>query len=442
MTPTPKDLLHEILGAALSAVAPDKAVNTYVSRKDNVLTVDSTTYYLNTYHNIYVVGAGKGAAPMAAALEKCLGDNITDGIICVKYGHTVPLKKIRTIEAAHPVPDANGEKGARAILELVSKAGQRDLVLCCITGGASALTPALVDGISLEDGQTVTSLLLECGATIGEINTIRKHLSIFGSGNLARATYPAQLCTLIISDVVGDPLDVIASGPTTHDNSTFADCLHIITKYKLRHAIPPCVLHHIEQGASGAVQETPKVGDPVFHTVQNVLIATNSQALEAAASQARKLGYTPRILTREMSGEARDVAKAIAAKAKKAAKPKGAKLCLLSGGETTVTLRGQGTGGRNQEMALAAAIALDGCPNVAMLCAGTDGSDGPTDAAGGFALPDSLKKSRDCQLDPKRFLADNNSYQYLTATDDLLTTGPTLTNVMDICIALVQHDPF
>lgn len=442
MNAHPKDMLHEILGAALTAVAPDKAVSKFVSLDGDTLLIDDVTYYLNTFENIFVVGAGKGAAPMAAKLEEILGDRITDGVICVKYDHTVPLQTIRVIEGAHPVPDANGERGARAILDLVATAGKKDLVLCCITGGASALTPALVDGISLQEGKLATQLLLDCGATINEINAIRKHMSIFGSGNLARAAYPAPLAALIISDVVGDNLDVIASGPTSPDNSTFKDCMDIFERYKLMDKVPVNILAHMEKGIEGAIFETPKVGDPSFDSVQNLLVATNEQALEAAAERAKELGFTPRIVTSSMTGEARTVGADIAKQARSSINSKSEKLCLLSGGETTVTLTGKGLGGRNQEMALAAAVALDGCPNIAMLCAGTDGSDGPTDAAGGFALPDSLLRARECRINPQVYLADNDSYNYLKSTGDLLQTGPTLTNVMDICITLVQHEPF
>jgi hydroxypyruvate reductase len=442
MNAHPKDMLHEILGAALTAVAPDKAVSRFVSRDGDTLHIDAATYALDTFDNIYVVGAGKGAAPMAAQLEEILGDRITDGIICVKYEHTVPLRIVRTIEAAHPVPDANGERGARAILELVNKAGARDLVLCCITGGASALTPALVEGISLDEGKQVTQLLLECGATINEINALRKHMSIFGSGNLARAAYPSPLAALIISDVVGDDLDVIASGPTSPDSSTFEDCINILERYQLTANVPVNILTHFQNGVEGKICETPKVGDPAFDSVQNVLVATNEQALHAAAAKAQEFGYTPQIVTSSMSGEARIVAADIAKQAQSIISSQTGKLCLLSGGETTVTLTGDGLGGRNQEMALAAAVALDGCPNIAMLCAGTDGSDGPTDAAGGFALPDSLQRAKACSISPQLYLASNDSYNYLKGTGDLLQTGPTLTNVMDICITLVQHEAF
>lgn len=442
MNAHPKDMLHQILGAALTAVAPDKAVSRFVSLDGDTLLIDDNTYYLNTFDKIYVVGAGKGAAPMAAKLEEILGDRITDGVICVKYDHTVPLRIIRTVEAAHPVPDANGELGAHAILDLAAKAGKKDLVLCCITGGASALTPALVDGISLDEGKQATQLLLECGANINEINAIRKHMSIFGSGNLARAAYPAPLAALIISDVVGDNLDVIASGPTSPDNSTFKDCMDILERYKLIDKVPVNILAHMKKGLDGTIFETPKAGDPSFDSVQNLLVATNEQALQAAAVKAEELGYTPQIVTSTMNGEARTVAQDIAKQAQDAAKSKKEKICLLSGGETTVTLTGKGVGGRNQEMALAAAVALDGCPNIAMLCAGTDGSDGPTDAAGGFALPDSLVRAKECRIDPQVYLADNDSYNYLKGTGDLLQTGPTLTNVMDICITLVQFEPF
>ncbi|MFV0347969.1 MAG: glycerate kinase [Halodesulfovibrio sp.] len=441
MTAQRRDTLRSILDAALHAVAPDKAIHRHVTITGSTMTIAGQIYDLDAFDRIFIIGAGKGAAPKAATLEAMLGGRVTEGIVCVKYGHTVPTRIVSVREGAHPVPDANGEQAARDILAIAKKATERDLVLCVITGGASALTPALVEGISLEDGKKATSLLLECGATIHEINAIRKHLSIFGSGNLARAAHPARLAALIISDVVGDNLDVIASGPTSPDSSTFAQCMEIVERYGIRDRLPANILARLEAGARGEIAETPKQGDPVFSTVQNVLVATNLQALEAAAAAALQAGYTPRILTSTMTGEAREKARELVDTAmnlcldgKEVAGP----VCLLAGGETTVTITGSGLGGRNQEMALAASLYLQDCEHITMLCAGTDGSDGPTDAAGGFACSRTLERAACCSLDAQAYLADNNAYHFLDKTDNLLKTGPTLTNVMDLALVLVD----
>lgn len=441
MTAQRRSTLRAILDAALEAVAPDKAIHRHVHVEGSTMTVAGIRYDLDAFDHVYIVGAGKGAAPMAATLETMLGDRITDGAVCVKYDHAVPTRTVTVYEGAHPVPDANGEQAARAILEIAAKATERDLVLCVITGGASALTPALVEGISLEDGKAATSLLLECGATIHEINAIRKHLSIFGSGNLARAAHPARLIALIISDVVGDNLDVIASGPTSPDSSTFVQCMEIVQRYGIHDKLPANILARLEAGVAGRIPETPKAGDAVFDTVQNVLVATNAQALEAAANAAQQHGYTPRILTSTMTGEAREKARELVDTAMNLCldgKTVSGPVCLLAGGETTVTITGNGLGGRNQEMALAASLHLQGCEHITMLCAGTDGSDGPTDAAGGFACSQTVERAVCCNLDPHALLADNNAYCYLEQTDNLLKTGPTLTNVMDLALLLVD----
>lgn len=441
MTVQRRDTLRTILNAALEAVAPDKAIRRHVSLNETCMNIDGTEYNLDSFEHIYVVGAGKGAAPMAATLEAMLGNRITEGAVCVKYDHAVPTNTVTIYEAAHPVPDANGEQAARTILRIAQKATERDLVICVITGGASALTPALVEGISLEDGKRATSLLLECGATIHEVNAIRKHLSIFGSGNLARAAHPAQLVALIISDVVGDNLDVIASGPTSPDPSTFVQCIEIIDRYGIRDNMPANILARLESGVRGEIPETPKADDPAFSTVQNVLVATNLQALEAAATAALCNGYTPRILTSTMTGEAREKAREIVDTAMNICldgKEITGPICLLAGGETTVTIAGTGLGGRNQEMALAASLYLQDCDHITMLCAGTDGSDGPTDAAGGFACSKTVERALCCSIDPHAYLADNNAYCFLDQTDNLLKTGPTLTNVMDLALVLVD----
>ncbi|NHZ47076.1 glycerate kinase type-2 family protein, partial [Nitratidesulfovibrio liaohensis] len=322
--------------------------------------------------------------------------------------------------------------------------GPRDLVLCALTGGASALTPALQPGITLDDMRAATTLLLECGATIHEINALRKHLSAFGGGNLARAAAPAQVVSLIISDVVGDDLDVIASGPTSPDVSTYADCQSIADRFGILHRLPAPVVERLTAGLRGMAAETPKPGDPVFDAVQNCIVASNRLALEAAAEAAAAHGYRPRILTDTMTGEARVRARELVEEAASAAEglphPEGP-FCLLAGGETTVTITGGGLGGRNQEMALAAAIRMDelaDCQHIAMLCAGTDGTDGPTDAAGGYASGSTLCVARECGVDAHGHLADNDAYNFLDRTGHLLRTGPTLTNVMDLAVLLVD----
>ncbi|MFV0423489.1 glycerate kinase type-2 family protein [Oleidesulfovibrio sp.] len=441
MTRNPKNILRTLLDAALLAVAPDKAVYRHVTLSGSILRIDGAEYNLEHYDRILVVGAGKGAAPMAAALENLLGDRISQGAICVKYDHTTPLKHVTLYEAAHPVPDAAGEHAARQILALAQSATERDLVLCVLTGGASALTPALADNIPLTDWQQATGHLLACGAGIHEINAIRKHVSIFGGGKLARAAYPAPLVALIISDVVGDDLDVIASGPTSPDTSTYARCLEILDTYGIRSSIPASITTRLEAGARGEIEETPKPGDSIFDNVKNVLVANNTQALEAAAAEAVKHGYSPRILTSTMTGEAREKAmelvqeaRTLCAKGETISGP----VCLLAGGETTVTITGDGLGGRNQEMALAGAMHLQNCSHITMLCAGTDGSDGPTDAAGGFACAATLSTASSCGLDAEECLRQNNSYVFLEKTGNLLKTGPTLTNVMDMALLLVD----
>lgn len=432
-------LLRSIFDAALAAVAPDGALERHLRVEGDTLHVDAASFPLAN-RRIYVLGAGKGAAPMAQAVENMLGDRITGGHVVVKYEHDLPLRHMTLWEAAHPVPDAAGERAAAAMLRLAAATKAGDLVLCLLTGGASALTPAPVADVTLQDMQAVTMLLLGCGASIDEINTLRKHVSRFSGGQLARALAPAEVCSLIISDVPGDNLEVIASGPTTPDSGTFARCMSIIHKYNLFKSLPDCVLQHIQHGLVGMAAETPKAGDPCFRKVHNVLAATNHQALEAAAACALHAGYIPHILTDTLTGEAREQGKNLARRALDMAdmmRPDDAPVCLLAGGETTVTLRGGGKGGRNQEMALSAALELQDDPRVACLFAGTDGTDGPTDAAGGYALAGSAARLLQA-CNPYSLLERNDSYTALECAGDLLKTGPTRTNVMDISILLVH----
>ncbi len=432
--------LRALVDAGIAAVAPDGAVLRHLRLEGDILHAGGKSWDLSRYRRILVLGAGKGAAPMAAALEKLLGDRISDGLIIVKYDHGLPLERIRVAEAAHPVPDQAGMDAALTLVRLAAGATENDLVICLFTGGASALTPALVPGVSLGDLRTLTGLLLECGATIHEINTVRKHLSAFSGGRLVQAAAPAPVLSLIVSDVVGDNLDVIASGPTVPDTSTFADCAAIMDHYALWKKLPAGILERLRRGLAGLEPETPKPGDPIFAKVTTLLVATISQALDAAAAEAARRGYTPRILCADMTGEARDMAGQLIDAARKAAAQAGPghKLCLLAGGETTVTLRGKGLGGRNQEMALAATLLLDGDTRLSMVCAGTDGTDGPTDAAGGFADGNGAARARALGLDLAARLEENDSYHALEALGTLLRTGPTRTNVMDMALVLVD----
>lgn len=433
-----KAVLYSIFDAGVRAVAPDAALMRHVCLEDGQLLVDGQSWKLPCRGRLLVLGAGKGVAPMGAAVEELLGDRIDTGMLVVKYGHGLPLQQIAQVEAAHPVPDAADAAATRALLELAAGAAADDLVLCLLTGGASALTPAPVSGVTLEDMQQVTELLLRSGATITELNAVRKHLSRFSGGQLARTAAPAGVVSVIVSDVVGDALDVIASGPTAPDVSTFADCMDILARYGLGSAMPPAVLHHLRQGQLHQEAETPKPGDALFRHVQNTLVATNRQALDAAAEQARSHGFRPVILTDRMVGEAREQAALLVTQARQMAAELAADaqpVCLLAGGETTVTLRGRGRGGRNQEMALAASLALQDCPHICALFAGTDGTDGPTDAAGGCAWAGNLAVAGLEQA--RRALEENDSYAILHHCGALLRTGPTRTNVMDLAILLV-----
>ncbi len=435
-----RKFLREIFDAAVEAVAPDEAVERHVKLEGDKLYVSGRCYPLND-RKILVLGAGKGVAPMAKAIEDMLGERITDGLVITKYDHTLPLKRIKILEAAHPVPDKAGLTGTRMLMEKATAACENTLVLCLFTGGASALTPSLAQGLELAHVQEVTSQLLKSGATIEQINALRKHLSTFSGGQLARMAGPAEVLALIVSDVIGDPLDVIASGPTAPDVSTFAQCLEIIKEFSLESSLPTIVYEHLQKGAQGQILETPKSHDSLFQRVHNVLVATNTEALDAAKKCAERLGFEVQVLDDPMQGEAKLKAKDLVNVVKNMAKQMQANgtqkpVCILAGGETTVTISGKGKGGRNQEMALSAAFELHGCKKIATLFAGTDGTDGPTDAAGGFALCNSLENMHKV-CDPVCLLADNDSYNALNQCGDLLITGPTRTNVMDLAILLI-----
>ena len=413
--------LESIFRAGLEAVDPMEAVAEAVTRDGGELLVAGRSYRLEDYERIFVIGAGKAGAPMASAMEEILGDRLTSGRITVKYGHTVPLKKVETKEAGHPIPDEEGIQGAEGISRFASRAGERDLV-------------------TLEEKQATTSELLACGASIEEINTVRKHLSRVKGGQLARACWPATVVTLILSDVVGDPLDVIASGPTVPDSSTFGECLEIVGRYELAGRLPASVRERIEAGAKGALPETPKEGEKIFERVQNEIVGNSLSAVLAAGRKAEALGYTPLILSTRIEGETREVAHVHAAIFREVIAtgfPLTPPACILSGGETTVTLKGKGKGGRNQEFSLAVALHIQGEDRIFFLSGGTDGTDGPTDAAGAFADGTTVERARATNLEAGRTLDENDSYPFFDALGDLLITGPTNTNVMDLRICLI-----
>jgi glycerate 2-kinase len=464
--------ISRILQSALQAVDARQAVRAHVEASGNVLRVGPKTYCLDRIDRVFVVGAGKAGAPMAAALAEFLGTRITAGIVNVKHGHASPVGEwrvrigargagvddavvpvlsavgpIAVVEAGHPVPDEAGLAGAQRIAALVQGLTPRDLVIVLLSGGGSALLPLPVGGVTLDDYRALTELLLRCGADIREINAVRKHCSQLQGGGLARLAAPAQVVALILSDVVGSPLDVIASGPTVPDRTTFADALGVLERYKLLPEIPGSVLGHLRRGAAGAIPDTPKPGDSLFDGVVNVIVGDNEQAGRAAAAEARRQGYRSLLLTTFLQGEAREIGKAVAGIAQGIAwgqsdlKPPA---CLVLGGETTVTVRGQGTGGRNQELALAAAIALDAYPlpdglEVAIVSLATDGTDGPTDAAGGIATADTVRRGCALGLNARAALAENDSYHYLGALGDLVITGPTGTNVNDLILVCVSR---
>ncbi len=450
-SPLHRQELAGIFDAALAAVDPFNAVLNAVRVEQDHLLVAGEAYHLAEFERIIVVGAGKATARMALALETMLGNRIAAGLIVVKDGHTAPLKIIDQVEAAHPVPNQAGIAGTQRILDMVSATDEKTLVIGLISGGASALLIAPVDGdkpggVTLHDKQETTRLLLNAGANIFELNAVRKHLSRVKGGRLAEAAFPARMVTLIVSDVIGDPLDVIASGPTSPDNSTFAEAWAVIEKFGLRERLPPRVADYLQRGIAGRVVETVKKNDPCLTRTRNVIVAGINQALDAAQQRSTQLGYSARVISDTLQGEADDAARLLAQAARDeltGMKPD-QRRCLLYGGETTVTVHGNGKGGRNQQLALVFGLEVDGLPGVAMLSAGTDGTDGPTDAAGAMVDGDTIAQAKRLGIDPQHFLGNNDSYAFFDKLDSEsgshchFKTGPTGTNVMDIQIVLLD----
>jgi glycerate 2-kinase len=429
-----------IFEAGLEAADPVVSIRRHLRVDGPILDAGERVYDLTNYKNIYVVGAGKATAKMARAVEELLDERITGGIVIVKRGHTVPLRQLEVVEAGHPIPDQAGVNATETIVGLLRRTLETDLILCLISGGASALLASSRTGLSLQDKQQTTQALLNCGARIHEVNAIRKHISKVKGGRLAELAYPSTIVSLILSDVIGDAVDSIGSGPTAPDSSTFADCLSIIERYGVGEMIPGVVRRFLQKGAAGEATETPKAGDPIFHKVQNLIVGNNQSALLAAKESAEALGYHVLALSSSVEGEASKAALDHAAIAKDVLAGRGRvhrPACIISGGETTVTIEGDGLGGRNQEFALAAAVEIDGMEGVVVLSGGTDGTDGPTDAAGAIVDGTTLQRATEKGLDARDYLRRNDSYPLLKTIGDLLVTGPTLTNVMDLQLVLV-----
>ena len=439
--------LYSIFHAGVEAVNPYRLVLEAVRLDDRSLKIENISYDLNHFKNIIVIGAGKATAPMAQAIESILGRFITDGRIIVKYGHAAKLKRIKVMEASHPVPDEAGVKGTEEIIRMLKQADEDTLVICLISGGASALLVSPAPRITLGDKKIVTELFLKAGASIEELNTVRKHLSKVKGGRLAQIAYPATVVTLMLSDVIGDRLDVIASGPTVPDPTTFQNAMAAIEKYSLKDRLPAKVLKLLMQGVKRKIKDTPKGDESFFKKTKAVVIGSLKHAIASAREKAISLGFSAEVVTDELRGEARDAARYLAARAvevqnslSKGAKP----CCLISGGETTVTVKGNGLGGRNQELSLAFAMEIEGIKGIAMLSADTDGIDGPTDAAGAIVDGNTTALAREFDIIPEIYLENNNSYNFFKRLDSVskrsyhLITGPTGTNVMDMQIICVE----
>jgi glycerate 2-kinase len=443
-----RTIAAQLQQAALRAVDPAEAVYKFMSRIGDQLLVESRAYALRNFERVFVVGAGKAAMSMADAVCEVLHDRLSGGVIVTKYGHvdrTLP-DQIRVREAGHPVPDQNSIDATQELAALLRSAAPRDLVIAVISGGGSALMTLPAGDLSLADMQTTTQLLLRAGATIHQINAIRKHLDDIKGGGLARLANGATIITLILSDVIGDDLSVIASGPTAPDPSTFADAWRVIEDFSLIDQLPASIKHRLLAGKQSEIADTPKPGDALFEQVQTVIIGSNARAALAAQAAAQHLKFNTLLLSTSVQGEAREVAKvagAIAQEIQRYNRPVAKPACIIWGGETTVTLKGSGLGGRpalggrNQELALAAALVIDGQPGTLIAALGTDGTDGPTDAAGAIVTGETVGRGRSIGLEAAVFLAANDSYHFFQPLGDLIMTGPTGTNVNDVLFILV-----
>jgi glycerate 2-kinase len=432
-------IAEQIFIAGVKSVIPDRLIFNTLALKNESLIIGDLNFALGKIDKIYIVGAGKASAIMAAGIEKILGERITEGHIIVKYGHSCKLKYLTVTEAAHPIPDSNGFNATKAILEIASKAKSNDLVICLLSGGGSALLTDFPEGSSPEEMMAINNLLVNSGACITEINAVRKHISAVKGGQLARAIHPASLVSLILSDVPGDPIDVIASGPTAPDPSTFSQAMSVFKKYNIISSVPGAIFKYLQDGEKGNRPETPKPGDPVFENTFNLLIGTNRLALEAAKKKALEFNINTHIIDDQLQGNIRSVSEYIVDTSlkfqndKRETKP----VCLLFGGETTVKMTGKGQGGRNQHLALLCAILVQNHPGITILSAGTDGNDGPTNAAGAVVDSKTIPTARSKKIDPVKYITDFDSYHFFKKVRGHIITGPTMTNVMDIIVILI-----
>ncbi len=429
-----------IFQTALKGADPKLCIKENLKLEKSYILAGDFRKKIDQIQRIIVVGAGKASAMMAQATEVALGDEIDSGAVISKTGYEASLKKIKLYFGSHPVPDENGIKGTERIIEILSEAGEDDVVICLLSGGGSALLVSPSEGISLEDKKRTTQLLLECGARIEEINAIRKHISRVKGGRLAKLACPAQILSFVLSDVIGDRLDSIASGPTAPDPTTFEDCLEILNKYKLMDQLPSSIKLFLEENKDRQENETLKPGDKIFEKVENIIVGSNLLALKEAEKKARELDFNTLILSSTISGDTREAALEHAELAKKIKVEKKIvppPACVISGGETTVEVKGNGLGGRNQEFALASAIQIDGLKDVVIASLNTDGTDGPTDAAGAICDGFTVSRAKKLNLEPTQYLDCNDSYHFFEKLGDLIKTGPTNTNVMDIHLILV-----
>ena len=435
-----REIAQKIFIEGVRSVLPEKLIKNRLSVRGGELKIKDQSFRLDDFSNIYVIGAGKASAAMAHFVEVLLGERILKGHVVVKYGFACQLNKIKVTEAGHPIPDENSFSATSEILDIAAEAGERDLVLCLISGGGSSLLADLPEGILPEELYIVNNLLVRSGATINEINCVRKHLSLVKGGHLAKKVWPATMVTLILSDVTGDPLEVIASGPTIPDPSTYAEALRIIEKYGLNKDLTSGVLNYLEKGAAGVHPETPKPGDEAFSRTYNILAGTNLIALDAAGKAAMEMGLNTFIIDSQVKGDIESVSGSIfeTALAFKQNQELRKPVCLLYGGETTVRVGGNGLGGRNQHLALSLAVRLHGTEGITFLSAGTDGNDGPTDAAGAVVDSDTVKTAMSKKIDPIKYLEEFDSWNFFRLAGGHIKTGPTFTNVMDLFVTIID----
>ena len=440
LTRKARTLALNALELALNAADAKKLTKAKVSLKNSILTADCHSFDLRKFRNVYVVGGGKAGGSMAEVLEEVLGERITDGIVSVPYGDSHETSIIKLNSSGHPVPDEAGVAGTRVMLTVAERAEKDDLLICLLSGGGSSLMPLPRDGISVKDKQKLTEALLKSGARINEINAVRKHISNFKGGWLAKKAYPATILNLVLSDVVGDVLEFVASGPTVPDSTTFADARGVLEKYGLWKNAPASIRKVLCDGEKGFVAETPKAGDPAFSKVYTVILGNCRFASHEAVQYLRSEGLNTLMLTSTLEGEAKDIGALLASVANETAfsdNPAPRPAAIVASGETTVTVKGKGFGGRNQELVLSAALGLNDVDGVVVASLSTDGVDGPTDAAGAIADGKTLARAAKIGLNPERCLADNDSYNFFSKLGDLIVTGPTGTNVNDISVIIV-----